>query len=147
MRIIVPKMHWKVFLELTKGLSRDERFRLSNQDVESGMVKFRTEERLLLLNQILEYHNYGWAPPMVVKLSSAMKKAMKDLNFDVSTWMKTIENLSGPCDKGFYRGRCPVCGEKDEKGYRLSFNLEGAVKCWGGCKYMEIIATEGANAS
>ena len=145
MRMKVPKMSWRDFLELSKGLRADPRFALSNQDVENGFVKFRNTEALDRLTELLTYHNYG-----VMPISTIMKKALaanklRELGFDFNTWRETLEEvrLKGHKDGvDWYVARCPTCadrGNPDTKGHGLNFSDEGIVHCHRGCTYYQII--------
>ena len=145
MRMKVPKMSWRDFLELSNGLRADPRFALSNQDVENGFVKFRNTEALDRLKELLAYHNYG-----VMPISTIMKKAtaankLKELGFNFNTWRETLEEvrLKGHKDGvDWYVARCPTCadrGNPDTKGHGLNFSDEGVVYCHRGCNYYQII--------
>ena len=117
----MPKMSWRDFLELSKELRADPRFVLSNQDVEGGLVRFRTESRLNLL---------------------------KDLGFDFNTWRATLEEVRHKANKDgvdWYVARCPSCadrGNPDTKGHGLNFSDEGIVHCHRGCTYWQVIGAE-----
>jgi hypothetical protein len=127
---------------LSSKLQRDPRFALVNQDVEDGYVKFRTEERLRLLNQLLLWHNHGVLPASTLKTHAISKAKMKKLGFDFAEFVQSLENVTGPNEQGYMRARCPTCEDGDEKMHGLSFNLEGAIHCFRGCSYMKIIGKE-----
>ena len=93
MRMKVPKMRLDEFLELSKGLGQDSRFTLVNQDIEDGFVKFRSEERLNTLKDLLTYHNTGMIPYSTVLRLAKTAKQMKDLGFVYETWKAGLENV------------------------------------------------------
>jgi hypothetical protein len=148
MRMKVPKMSWRDFLELSKELRADPRFVLSNQDVEGGLVRFRTESRLNLLKDLLSYHNHGIMPVSTVQVKAVSAKKLKDLGFDFNTWRATLEEVRHKANKDgvdWYVARCPSCadrGNPDTKGHGLNFSDEGIVHCHRGCTYWQVIGAE-----
>ena len=81
MRMKVPKMDLMSLLELSKGLGQDPRFALVNQDIEDGFVKFRSEERLNTLKDLLTYHNKGMIPYSTVLKIAKTAQQMKAIGF------------------------------------------------------------------
>jgi hypothetical protein len=148
MRIKVPKMGWRDYLELSKGLRADPRFALSNQDVEKGFVKFRSEKALDRLKDLLAYHNHGVIPISTVIKKAATAKKLRDSGFDFNTWRETLEQVKPKGHKDgvdWYVARCPTCadrGNPDTKGHGLNFSDEGVVYCHRGCTYWQIIGSE-----
>lgn len=148
MRIKVPKMGWRDYLELSKGLRADPRFALSNQDVEKGFVKFRTEKALDRLKDLLAYHNHGVIPISTVIKKAATAKKLRDSGFDFNTWRETLEQVKPKGHKDgvdWYVARCATCadrGNPDTKGHGLNFSDEGVVYCHRGCTYWQIIGSE-----
>ena len=148
MRMKVPKMSWRDFLELSKGLRADPRFALSNQDVEKGFVKFRNEKALDRLKDLLAYHNHGVIPISTVIKKAATAKKLREIGFDFNTWRITLEEVKPKGHKDgvdWYVARCPTCadrGNPDTKGHGLNFSDEGVVFCHRGCTYWQIIGSE-----
>ena len=151
MRMKVPKMDLRVFLELSRGLGQDPRFALSNQDVEGGFVKFRNEERLNTLKDLLTYHNKGIIPYSTVVKIAKTAKQMKAIGFEYNAWKATLENVRYKADSNgvaWYVAKCPTCSAdkpkgEDTKGHRLNFSEEGAIVCQARqCTYWEIIGKD-----
>lgn len=121
----MPKMTLREFLELSKDLRADPRFHLSNQDLVAGFVRFRSEERLRLLQEMLTYHNDGWLPPSTIKKKAIAKSALDKFGFNMAAFVKSLSAVSGPDGSGWYRAECPNCARlgKDQRSQgRLSFN-------------------------
>ena len=148
MRMKVPKMSWREYLELSKKLSTDPRFALSNQDVENGLVKFRNQSALKRLQELLDYYNHGVMPISTVQKKAVAAKKLKDLGFDFNTWKDTLEEVRLKATKDgvdWYVARCPSCadrGNPDTKGHGLNFSDEGIVHCHRGCSYWQVIGAE-----
>lgn len=151
MRMKVPKMDLRVFLELSRGLRQDPRFALSNQDVESGFVKFRNEERLNALKDLLIYHNRGIIPYSTVVRIAKTSQQMKAIGFEYNAWKATLESVRYKANSNgvdWYVAKCPACSAdkpkgEDTKGHRLNFSTEGAAVCQARqCTYWEIIGKD-----
>ena len=151
MRMKVPKMRLDEFLELSKGLGQDPRFALVNQDIEDGFVKFRSEERLNLLKDLLTYHNTGMIPYSTVLKIAKTAQQMKDLGFVYKTWKAGLENVRFKANSNgvdWFVAKCPTCSAdkpkgEDTKGHRLNFSEEGAIVCQARqCTYWEIAGTK-----
>ena len=145
MRMKVPKMSWIDFLELSKGLRADPRFALTNQDVENGLVRFRSELRLDLLKDLLIYHNRGIMPYTTVLKSAQTATSMKALGFDFTAWRATLENVRPKGTNNgvdWYVAKCPSCasrGSPDEKGHGLNFSDDGKIRCHRGCSFWDVV--------
>lgn len=147
MKVKVPKMSVLDFLLLTKGLQKDTKFCLVNQDVHGGYVRFRSVERFRLLQDILDYHNDGWIPSSVEKITAEQSAYLREIGFDMKKWIGLLENVSDqPNSQGFYYARCPLCPDGDKKGHGLSFNPDDSrIKCFrNDCSYRELVAYKGA---
>ena len=146
--MIVPKMSWRDYLELSKGLRADPRFALANQDIENGFVKFRTLDRLRVFQYLLDYHNGHGLPISTIKLKAVSAKILRDLGFDFNTWKGALEDVRVKSDNGevvWYVTRCPTCADRgtpDTKGHGLVFSSEGQVHCFRGCTYWQIIGSD-----
>lgn len=134
-------MHWRDYLDIAGGLRKDPRFVLSNQDIEDGFVKFRTQARLRLLNQLLEFHNHGRLPPSTLKIQAVSASKMAKLGFNFKAWRDSLGEVNGPDSNGFYTGQCPSCAKRggDSDSNHLAFTDEGVVHCYAGCKFFSII--------
>lgn len=138
-------MPWRVYLELSAPLAKaNQAFLLVHQDIEDGIVKFRTTERLRMFNEILNFHNGDGAGNATQAAISAHKKIAGDLvrKLKLHKWPETLQNVTGPNAQGFYRARCFACdarGNPDEKGHGLSFHTDGRIACFRGCSYKQLI--------
>ena len=134
-------MHWRDYLEIAGDLRKDPRFVLSNQDLEGGYVKFRSEERLRMLNQILDYHNTGRLPASTIKLDAITESKMAKLGFNFKAWRDSVGEVRGPDSNGFFVGQCPSCARRggDSDRNHLAFTNEGVVHCYAGCNFFSII--------
>ena len=148
MRMKVPKMRLDEFLELSKGLGQDSRFTLVNQDIEDGFVKFRSEERLNTLKDLLTYHNTGMIPYSTVLRLAKTAKQMKAIGFEFNAWRAGLENVRFKANSNgvdWFSAKCPACSAdkpkgEDTKGHRLNFSEEGAICCKARqCTYWEIV--------
>ena len=141
MRMKVPKMPVRDYLDLVRGLRTDPRFHLSNQDLVGGFVRFRSEARLRLLTEILDFHNYGITPPSTIKKNADMSNKMKDLGFNREAWIASLEGVRGPDSNDFFQARCPSCARSggDTGKDHLVYTLEGVVHCFKGCNFFSII--------
>jgi len=141
MRIKVPKMHWTDYLEIAGGLKKDPRFVLSNQDIENGYVKFRSEKRLRLLTEILEYHNTGRLPVSTIKMKAMTDAKMKKMGFEFEAFIQSLPNPKGPDGNGFYQTRCPSCAKTggDTGEDHLCYTMDGVIHCYAGCKFFDIV--------
>lgn len=141
MRMKVPKMPVREYLTLARKLRTDPRFHLSNQDVSGGFVRFRSEKRLILLRDLLTYHNSGWLPPSTIKKKANMSKMMEDLGFNREAWVSSLEAVRGPDANDFFQARCPSCARNggDSGKDHLVYTLEGVIHCFKGCKFFSII--------
>mgnify|MGYP005989494795 CR=1 FL=1 len=141
MKIVVPKMHWRDYLEIAGSLRKDPRFVLANQDLENGYVKFRSEKRLLLLRDLLEYHNTGRLPVSTIKLDAVSAAKRAKIGFDMEAWIASLGQVRGPDTNGFYTGQCPSCASKggDTDRNHLAYTDDGAIHCFAGCNYYAII--------
>lgn len=146
MKVKVPKMPVVDFLLLTEGLQKDTKFWLINQDIHGGYVRFRSVERFRLLQDILDYHNDGWIPSSIERISTEESEYLKKIGFDMKKWVATLENVTEqPNNQGFYRARCPLCPDGDKKGHGLAFNPDdNRIKCFRNeCSYRELVAYKG----
>lgn len=134
-------MHWRKFQRLAGGLKKDPRFALENQDVENGYVKFRSESRLRLLQQILEHHNTGALPVSTIKRNAISEAQMEKLGFNMAAWIASLEGVRGPNADDFFQARCPSCASTggDTGKDHLVYTLEGAIHCFKGCNFFSII--------
>ena len=142
MKMIVPKMHWRKFQRLAGGLKKDPRFALENQDVENGYVKFRSESRLRLLQQILEHHNTGALPVSTIKRNAISAAKMEKLGFNMKAFFASLESVRGPDSNGFYTSQCPSCarrGGDSDKDHLAVIPEEGVVHCFSGCNFYDVI--------
>jgi hypothetical protein len=141
MRIVVPKMSLRDYLELAGDLKKDPRFNFSNQDLEQGWVKFRSEDRLRMLGHILDYHNTGRLPPSTIKINAVSESKMEKLGFNFKAWQESLGEVRGPDSNGFYTGQCPSCARRggDSDKNHLAFTGEGVVHCYAGCEFFSII--------
>ena len=137
----VPKMTVSDYLELSRPLRTDARFHLSNQDVEGGFVRFRSERRLMLLSEIITHHNSGWLPASTIKKKFDLKAKMDGLGFNMVAWVGSLEGVRGPDSNDFFQARCPSCARAggDTGKDHLVYTLEGVVHCFKGCNYFSII--------
>jgi hypothetical protein len=149
MRMKVPKMSWRDFLELSKGLRADPRFALTNQDVENGFVKFRNEKALTRLKDLLDYYSHGLMPISTVQKKAVAAQKLRDIGFEFEEWRKTLEEVRYKGTSNgviWYVARCPSCegrGDPDIKGHGVNFSETGIVNCHRGCGYYDVIGSTG----
>lgn len=141
MKMKVPKMPVRDYLILSRKLRTDPRFHLSNQDVSGGFVRFRSEKRLRLLQDLLTHHNSGWLPASTIKKKFDMKAKMDSLGFNMEAWIASLEGVRGPDSNNFFQARCPSCASTggDTGKDHLVYTLGGVIHCFKGCNYFSII--------
>jgi len=124
---------------MTDGIRKDTKYKLVNQDVRlidgETYVVFVGQNRLRAFDEILEYHNDGVMPMQTMILTNQMKKKFADIN--MPALVSNLENVR-PKGNGYFVAKCPSCD--DTSGHRLNFSMTGIIKCWGGCKYDDIVS-------
>ncbi|MDA8837859.1 hypothetical protein N9N26_01185 [Candidatus Poseidoniales archaeon] len=149
-------MKWGIavpeYAGLIDGLSNQDSMRLQNLPIKVdpddglGKVWFYGPGGRKRLQAIFDYYNLGEIPPGEMLQTFTTKVGA----FSVADMQRTIANLRGPNDDGYYHGRCPSCKEKgeavgqvwDDTGDHFYANPDtGAIGCFSGCKKNELIAS------
>ena len=149
-------MKWGVpvpeYARLIEGLSNQDSMRLQNLPIKvdpadgEGKIWFYGPGGRKRLQAIFDYNNLGKIPPGEMLQTYNTKVGA----FGVADMQRTIANLRGPNDDGYYHGRCPSCKEKgeavgqvwDDTGDHFYANPDsGAIGCFSGCKKNELIAS------
>ena len=134
------------FLELSEELAKsDKRYLLSNQDVEGGRVKFRTQERLRLLQDLLNHHNGNGAGNLSLARIEAREIVSEEfsakIGFDRKAWEASLVGIKGPNQKGIYQGQCPSCAARGgDTGHDHLAYTSDAIWCHAKCSFFDIIA-------
>ena len=128
MKMKVPKMPVRDYLTLSRKLRTDPRFHLSNQDVSGGFVRFRSEKRLRLLQDLLTHHNSGWLPASTIKKKFDMKAKMDGLGFN----MEADYSGGRPPDVNTIEVCCrPAPALVATRAKTTSFTRRGVIHCSG----------------
>jgi hypothetical protein len=149
-------MKWGVpipeYARLIEGLSNQDSMRLQNLPIKVdpadglGKIWFYGPGGRQRLQAIFDYNNLGKIPPGEMLQTYNTKVGA----FGVADMQRTIANLRGPNDDGYYHGRCPSCKEKgeavgqvwDDTGDHFYANPDsGAIGCFSGCKKNELITS------
>lgn len=135
-------MRWGVpvstFFEMTQGLSSQSAFALNHYPISEGKVWFFGAGGRKRLQEILDYHNDGVLPSGVMLESYSAKAG----SFAVQDLQRTVEDLRGPNDDGYYHGRCPCCqvrGGDTNKDHFYANPDEGKLGCFAGCKKTQLM--------
>ena len=149
-RLSSPSMQWGVevplYAKLTEGLGNQDSMKLQNLPIKQGKVWFHGPGGRKRLQAILDYYNLGKIPPGEMLQTFTTKTGA----FSVADMQRTVEQLRGPNDDGFYHGRCPSCKAKgdavgevwDDTGDHFYANPDnGRIGCFSGCKKNELIAS------
>ncbi len=138
-----PKMTFIEYLGLTRGIRKDPRFKLSNQEIINGVVYFRTPAAVRNLQQILDAHNTGTVPESEVQLqqAAAIEWAKKSDGLTVEMTLDALEDVRGPDGSGTYTARCISCAQRggDSDSNHLRFHPEKGLHCFAGCFAPEIL--------
>ena len=139
----VPKMDFLRYLALTRGIRKDPRFKLSNQEIVNGMVYFRDAAAMRNLQEIIQAHNTGSVPETEVKLQQEAKNEWmrKSDGITVDMTLDALENVRGPDGSGTYTARCISCAERggDSDSNHLRFHPEKGLHCFAGCFAPQIL--------
>lgn len=140
-------MKWGVpvplYAELIDGLGNQDSMQLHNLSIREGKVWFYGPGGRKKLSAILDYYNHGKIPPGSMLQTFTVKVGA----FSVADMQRTVEELRGPNDDGYYHGRCPSCKAKgeavgevwDDTGDHFYANPEtGHIGCFAGCKKNEL---------
>jgi len=143
-------MQWGVeiplYAKLTEGLGNQDSMKLHNLPIKQGKVWFHGPGGRKRLQAILDYYNLGKIPPGEMLQTFTTKTGA----FSVADMQRTVEELRGPNDDGYYHGRCPSCKSKgeavgevwDDTGDHFYANPDnGRIGCFSGCKKNELIAS------
>jgi len=135
-------MRWGVpvstFFEMTEGLSSQSAFALNHYPISEGKVWFFGAGGRKRLQEILDYHNDGVLPSGVMLESYSAKAG----SFTAQDLQRSVEDLRGPNDDGYYHGRCPCCqmrGGDTNKDHFYANPDEGKLGCFAGCKKAQLV--------
>ena len=143
-------MQWGVeiplYAKLTEGLGNQDSMKLQNLPIKDRKVWFHGPGGRKRLQAILDYYNLGKIPPGEMLQTFTTKTGA----FGVADMQRTVEELRGPNDDGYYHGRCPSCKAKgeavgevwDDTADHFYANPDnGRIGCFSGCKKNELIAS------
>lgn len=134
-------MKWGVpvplYADLIDGLGNQDSMQLHNLPIREGKVWFYGPGGRKKLNAILDYYNHGKIPPGNMLQTFTVKVGA----FSVADMQRTVQNLRGPNDDGYYHGRCPSCearGGDTGKDHFYANPETGHIGCFAGCKKNEL---------
>jgi hypothetical protein len=127
-----------LYADLIDGLGNQDSMQLHNLPIREGKVWFYGPGGRKKLGAILDYYNHGKIPPGSMLQTFTVKVGA----FSVADIERTVQNLRGPNDDGYYHGRCPSCearGGDTGKDHFYANPETGHVGCFAGCKKDELI--------
>jgi len=126
-----------LYADLIDGLGNQDSMQLYNLPIREGKVWFYGPGGRKKLSAILDYYNHGKIPPGSMLQTFTVKVGA----FSVADIERTVQNLRGPNDDGYYHGRCPSCearGGDTGKDHFYANPETGHIGCFAGCKKNEL---------